>query len=108
MSKEHGGPIVLDIGRYGPYMKCGSKTKSLTVDQIFSMTLETANEELKKSNRAKSSVVKSLGDIEIKEGRYGMFITDGKTNVKFPKGVDVGEMTEDKGKELIKKKKTKA
>jgi len=107
-SNEHGGSVILDIGRYGPYMKCGAKTKSLTVDQIFSITLDEADEELKKSSRSKSAVIKSLGKIEIKEGRYGMYITDGKTNVKFPKDMNVGDITEDKGLDLIKQKKTKA
>lgn len=107
-SKEHGGLIVLDIGRYGPYMKCGSKTKSLTAHQIFNITFEEADEELKKSNKSKSSVIKTFGAIEIKEGRYGMYITDGKTNVKFPKGLEIDDMTSEKGKELIKKKKGKA
>ena len=106
-SKEHNGSVILDIGRYGPYMKCGTKTKSLTVEQIFSITLDQANEELKKSNKSKSSVVKSLGKIEIKEGRYGMYISDGKTNVKFPNDMEVADMTEEKGQNLIKQKKMK-
>ena len=51
-------------------------------------------------------VIKDLtGGIEIREGRYGIYITDGKINAKMPKDVTSDELTLEKAKELIEAKK---
>ena len=51
-------------------------------------------------------VIKNLTDgIEIREGRYGMYITDGKINAKMPKDLTPDELTLEEAKTLIKEKK---
>ena len=51
-------------------------------------------------------VIKDLTDgIEIREGRYGMYITDGKINAKMPKDITPDELTLEQAKELIEAKK---
>ena len=51
------------------------------------------------------AVVTLTGGIEIRDGRYGMYITDGKINVKMPNGITTDELTLKEAQKLIKDKK---
>ena len=113
---ESGNAIKADIGRYGPYIRCGKKTSSINVpDSILDLSLERAVELL--SNEGKKSgpqVIKELGidpetqaTIEIKDGRYGTYVTNGKTNATLPKTTNIDEITLEVAIQLIAEKKAK-
>ena len=100
--------IKLDIGKFGPYIRCGKETRSIPVDiPMFDLTEDKAVELLKEGKKKREpKIVKDLtGGIEIRDGRYGMYITDGKTNVKMPNGITTDELTLKEAQKLIKDKK---
>ena len=100
--------IKLDIGKFGPYIRCGKETRSIPVDiPMFDLTEDKAVELLKEGKKKREpKIVKDLtGGIEIRDGRYGMYITDGKTNVKMPNGITTDELTLKEAQKLIKEKK---
>ena len=113
---ESGDIVKSDIGRYGPYIRCGKTTRSvITPDSILQLTLERAVEILA-MEKAKSGprVIKELGidpetqmAIEIKDGRYGSYVTDGKINATLPKATTSDEITLDIALQLIADKKAK-
>ncbi len=92
---ESGEEIYSDLGRYGPYIRCGkSNAKLLPPLTPININLEQAVEVLKK--RTTGSVeIRVVGDhpvsgesLIIKKGRYGPYITDGKINAPLPKNSD--------------------
>ena len=105
-------PIIKDIGRYGPYLKCGKNNRKISPpDDILSITLERAIE-LFQTNLKQNSVLKELGkdsnmDIVIKDGRYGIYLTNGKINVTLPKDIDYNILDLKTALDLIGKKKQK-
>ena len=86
-------PIIKDIGRYGPYLKCGTTNRKISnPDNILDITIERAVE-LFSENPSQTAILKELGknnnqDILVKDGRYGIYVTNGKINVTLPKGMD--------------------
>ncbi len=98
-------PVLADFGRYGPYLKCGSETRSLeSPEQIFEIELTRALEllaEPKKGGfrRSAPKTLKELGTnpsgapVKLLEGRYGPYVTDGTTNASLPKGSDPEGLT---------------
>ncbi len=108
-------PIMADIGRFGPYIKAGVETRSLTADKILDLTYEEAVEILKspKPNRrggaarTPAAPLKEFqdGKIKVLTGRYGPYVTDGKINASVPKSIDLEKMTEAEAIDLIEKKK---
>ena len=105
-------PIIKDIGRYGPYLKCGKNNRKVSVpDDVLSITLERAIE-LFAMDVNQRNTLKNLGqdnnmDIVIKDGRYGIYVTNGKVNVTLPKGLDYNTMDLATAVSLIKNKKPK-
>jgi DNA topoisomerase-1 len=93
---ETGEAVLADLGRYGPYLKSGTTNRRLPKSEdLLAIGLERAVEILAKGARAGATVLRSVGQhpetgvgIEIKEGRYGPYITDGKTNVSLKKDED--------------------
>lgn len=109
-------PVVLDLGRFGPYIKCASESRSLKAeDSIFTLTLPRALELLaqEKVGRGgrritKKTVLKDLGEgLQILDGRYGPYVTDGKKNASLPKGTSAEDMTVESAQTLLSEKKTK-
>ena len=112
---ESGEAISTGLGRYGPFLKHGAEFRNIeSWERACDMTREEALEILKqpKPERrrfgAKKTVLKELGEIEgaaaavqILDGRYGPYITDGKTNVTVPKGTDPLAVTAEQAKELL-------
>jgi DNA topoisomerase-1 len=111
---EHEGvDITVQNGRYGPYMTHGTDSRTLTSeDQLFSITLEEAIEIYKQPKVRRRGVakppLKELGadpatgrNIIIKDGRFGMYITDGETNATLRRGDTVEFMTLERGLELL-------
>ena len=97
-------PIIKDIGKYGPYLKCGKKTKTISSpDDILTLTLERANEII---NTATTDILKELSeDVVIKNGRYGIYVTNGKVNVTIPKSLNYEELDLATALDMISKKK---
>jgi DNA topoisomerase-1 len=108
-----GAEIQALNGRYGPYIKKGTDTRSLEEeDQIFSVTLEEALERLSKPKerrrRAAAPPLKELGQdpvtqkpIVVKTGRFGVYVTDGETNASLRAGDDVETITPERAAELL-------
>ena len=108
---EKNDDILLDIGKFGPYIRAGKETRSIPADiAMFDLTYDGAIKLLseEKSNSRQPKIIKDLGDgIEVKEGRYGMYITNGKVNVKMPKDATPDTLILDDAKKLISEKKPK-
>jgi len=100
-----GEQVTVQNGRYGPYVKRGTDSRSLEdEEQLFSLTLEQARElfaQPKPRGRAARAAatppLRELGDdsgsgkpIVLREGRWGPYVTDGETNASLRKG-DVAE-----------------
>ena len=110
----NGEEITAQNGRYGPYLKRGTDSRSLaTEDQIFSVTLEEALKiysEPKRRGRQGASAppLRELGNdaasgkpMVIKDGRFGPYVTDGETNASLRKGDDVLSITDERASELL-------
>jgi len=83
-----GEKIVANIGRFGPYVKYGSKFVSLKDDDPYTVTLERALEVVAEKKLADANKIIKLfpdTDLQILRGRYGPYITDGKKNARVPK-----------------------
>ena len=111
LPKQLGNGIEVNIGKFGPYIKQGNKSKSLTgADNIFNITLERAEQILQ--NVAERPAGKSLGvhpkdkkDITLNSGRYGPYIKWGKNNYAIPKDYKNKELTLDDALKIIEAKK---
>jgi DNA topoisomerase-1 len=110
-----GEKVMAFNGRFGPYVKCGSETRSLPSDlSPIDVTLEQALAllaEPKKARRgfgAAREPLKELGvspitneKVQLFEGRYGQYVADGVTNASVPKGTAAEELTLPKALELL-------
>jgi DNA topoisomerase-1 len=90
--------IVVNIGRFGPYVRYGGKFVSLKadVDDPYTVTRERAVELIdakKKADAEKQIKVFPGTDISILNGRYGPYITDGKRNARVPKDREPASLT---------------
>ncbi|MFE9765040.1 type I DNA topoisomerase [Streptomyces sp. NPDC005808] len=115
-----GVEITAQNGRYGPYLKKGTDSRSLTAeDQLFSITLEEALEiysQPKQRGRAAAKPpLKELGadpvsgqPVVVKDGRFGPYVTDGETNATLRSGDSVEEITPERGFELLAEKRAKS
>ena len=100
-----GEPILANIGRFGPYVKYGSKFASLgPEDDPYKIDLSRALEVVAEKKRADSEreikVFEGEG-IRILKGRYGPYITDGKKNARVPRGREPALMDLDEARKLI-------
>jgi DNA topoisomerase-1 len=109
-----GEPVTAQNGRYGPYVKRGSDSRSLdSEEQLFTLSLAEAKElfdQPKTRGRRGSTAapLRELGEdpassrpIVIKEGRYGPYVTDGETNASLRRGDDVESITVQRAIELL-------
>jgi DNA topoisomerase-1 len=106
--------VTIDIGRYGPYIKCGGINASIyDHSKFFDMDIDSAIELLKNKKNKKTEVVRLLGEdkdgnkIEIKNGRYGPYLTNQKINAPFPKDKDIESIEINVALEIIAAKKAK-
>jgi len=117
---ESGDEITAQNGRYGPYLKKGTDSRSLTSeDQIFSITLEEAlkiySEPKQRGRRGPAKPpLKELGEdpvskkpMVIKDGRFGPYVTDGEYNATLRKGDSVEGLTPERASELLAEKRAK-
>ena len=108
-----GEAVTVQNGRYGPYVKKGSDSRSLDgEEQLFTVTLAAAKELFDqpkaRGRRAAAPPLRELGEdpassrpIVIKEGRYGPYVTDGETNASLRRGDDVDSITVQRAIELL-------
>ena len=107
---EEGETVSTNFGRFGPYVKYGSKYVSLKVkegDDPYTVTLERALElirEKKEFDATREIKLFEGTDIKILRGRYGPYITDGIKNARIPKDIEDPEtLTLETCQELIEK-----
>ncbi|MBT3077363.1 MULTISPECIES: type I DNA topoisomerase [Streptomyces] len=114
-----GVEITAQNGRYGPYLKKGTDSRSLTSEeQLFDITLEEAlaiyAQPKQRGRAAAKPPLKELGTdpvserpVVVKDGRFGPYVTDGETNATLRTGDSVEEITPERGYELLAEKRAK-
>ncbi|MFC8201327.1 type I DNA topoisomerase [Streptomyces sp. NPDC057298] len=114
-----GVEITAQNGRYGPYLKKGTDSRSLTAeDQLFTITLDEAlaiyAQPKQRGRAAAKPPLKELGadpvsgqPVVVKDGRFGAYVTDGETNATLRSGDSVEELTPERGFELLAEKRAK-
>ncbi|WP_326698258.1 type I DNA topoisomerase [Streptomyces sp. NBC_01754] len=114
-----GVEITAQNGRYGPYLKKGTDSRSLTSeDQLFDITLDEAlaiyAQPKQRGRAAAKPPLKELGTdpvsgapVVVKDGRFGAYVTDGETNATLRTGDSVEEITPERGYELLAEKRAK-
>ena len=99
-----GEMLEANIGRFGPYIKFGSKYASLKEDDPYTITLERAIEVVEAKKLADANrIIQDFGidDIQVLNGRYGPYITDKLRNARIPKERDPKTLTLDECRELL-------
>jgi DNA topoisomerase-1 len=116
---ESGDEITAQNGRFGPYLKKGTDSRSLESEsQIFDVTLEQALEIYSQpkygaGRRASSALAEFEADpvsgkpIRIRDGRFGAYVTDGETNVTIPRGQTVEDITFEIAVQMLADKRAK-
>ncbi|AZR02723.1 type I DNA topoisomerase [Trueperella pyogenes] len=119
VGESDGEMIVATNGRYGPYMKRGSDSRSLeSEEQIFSITLEEAEAifaqpKVRGQRQARPPLAElgkdpvSGGNILLKDGRFGPYVTDGETNASLPRSEDINQITPERAQELLVQRRLK-
>ncbi|WP_313357975.1 type I DNA topoisomerase [Microbacterium sp.] len=113
-----GEEITAQNGRFGPYLKKGTDSRSLESEsQIFDVTLEKALElyaQPKYGGRKASSALKEFEadpvsgkPIRIRDGRFGAYVTDGETNVTIPRGQTPDDVTFEIAVQMLADKRAK-
>jgi DNA topoisomerase-1 len=91
-----GETVVANVGRFGPYVKYGDKYVSLKEDDPYTVSLERALEVIRLKQEADANrIIADFGvdGIQVLNGRYGPYVTDGKKNAKIPKDRDPKSLT---------------
>lgn len=115
---ETGAEITAQNGRYGPYLKKGTDSRTLQSEQqIFDITLDEAlaiYAQPKYGARGASSALKEFENdptsgkpIKLKDGRFGPYVTDGETNATIPRGEEATEVTFERAVQLLADKRAK-
>jgi len=116
-----GEDVTAQNGRYGPYVKRGSESRSLeTEEQLFTVTLEEASALFAQPPRrrgrgAARGPLRELGadpgtgrQILVKDGRFGPYVTDGETNASLRRGDTVEAVTVERAAELLAERRAKS
>lgn len=110
---ETGAMITVQNGKYGPYLKRGTDSRSIdSEDKIFSITLDEAVELYKQpkygARRTASTPLREFGDdpasgkpVVAKSGQFGNYVSDGIINATVPKDEDLEELSSDRAFELL-------
>ena len=109
-----GEEVTTQNGRYGPYVRRGSDSRSLeSEEQLFSVTLDEARALLAQPKTrgrrtAAAPPLRELGNdpttgkpMVVKDGRFGPYVTDGETNASLRRGDSVDQLTVERGAELL-------
>ncbi len=117
---ETGAEITAQNGRYGPYLKKGTDSRTLPSEEaIFTTTLEEALAIYAQPKRGRGATatppLRELGDdptsgkpIVVKDGRFGAYVTDGETNRTLPRDVTPESITPEQAVELLAEKRASA
>jgi len=116
-----GEEILVANGRYGPFVKKGSETRSLaSEEQLLTIGVEEAEALLaqpkaRRGRGAPRPPLKELGpdpgtgrQIVAKDGRFGPYVTDGETNASLRKGDSVESLTLERAVELLAERRAKS
>jgi len=117
-----GEEVTAQNGRYGPYVKKGSESRSLDgEEQLFTVTLDAAvalfaQPARRRSRRGASRTpLRELGEdpatgrpIVLREGRFGPYVTDGESNASLRRGDTADGMTIERAAELLAEKRAKS
>jgi DNA topoisomerase I len=118
-----GEPVTVQNGRYGPYVKKGSESRSLdSEEQMFTIGLDDAKTLLaqpkprgRAARAAAAPPLKELGEdttsgkpIVLREGRFGPYVTDGETNASLRKGDTIESITLQRAVELLAERRAAA
>ena len=110
---ESGEEITAQNGRYGPYLKKGTDSRSIeTEQQLFDISLEQAlaiyAQPKQRGRAAAKPPLAELGTdpvsgrpVVVKDGRFGPYVTDGETNATLRKDDDPEQITPERGYELL-------
>ncbi|HEX6247544.1 MAG TPA: type I DNA topoisomerase, partial [Nocardioidaceae bacterium] len=115
---ESGEEITAQNGRYGPYLKKGTDSRSIdSEEKLLTITLEEALEiykQPKARGRAAASPGREIGDdpatgnkITVKSGRFGPYVTDGEYNATLRQGDDEATISIERAAELLAEKRAK-
>ncbi len=115
---ESGEEITAQNGRYGPYLKKGTDSRSIeSEEQLLTITLEQAlaiYAQPKQRGRAAANPGRELGEdpvsgskILVKSGRFGTYVTDGEYNATIPRGDDEDAITLERAAELLAERRAK-
>ena len=116
---ESGDEITAQNGRYGPYLKKGTDSRSLTSeDQLLSITLDEAlriyAQPKQRGRAAAAPPLKELGNdpvsgqpVVVKAGRFGEYVTDGEYNATLRKDDSVEAVTLERAAELLAERRAK-
>jgi DNA topoisomerase I len=109
-----GDPVVAQTGRYGPYIKCGSETRSLPADvSPMDVELRQALELLAQPKHGRAAAKKkepikvfdvspvTKNEVQLLDGRYGPYVTDGETNASLPRDLSPDEMTFERALDML-------
>ena len=117
---KEGEPVQAHMGRWGPYLKCGTKNVSIKDEDPYTITLERALEAIAEKKKLDAEkIIQDFGEdgIQVLNGRWGPYVSDGKKNVKVPKDQDpktlslemcrtmIAQAPEKKGRKNFRKKK---
>ncbi|HEX5582680.1 type I DNA topoisomerase [Gaiella sp.] len=120
LAGSDGQEILVSNGRYGPFVKRGSETRSLAAEeQLLTLTVEEAESLLaqpkeRRGRGAPKPPLKELGPdpgtgkpLVVKDGRFGPYVTDGETNASLRRGDDVERLTMERALELLAERRAK-
>ena len=100
-----GEDILINIGPFGPYVKCGKTNVSMKEIDIFSLSEQEAISRIEEKREIDANreikIFESSG-IKVLNGMYGPYITDGKKNVRVPKDIEPQSLNENTCIEMIK------
>ncbi len=110
-----GNEITALNGRYGPYLKKGTDSRSLeTESQLFTVTVEQAEaifaQPKRRGGRTKAPIgelgphPESGAPVRVLDGRFGPYVTDGTINATVPRGVDPASIDLEQGVELLRER----
>lgn len=112
-----GQPLTLAIGRFGPYLKCGEATVSVKDRDPLTLTFDDAQTILREAKERRKKTAEPLrtfgkdpdtgGEILLKDGRFGPYVTDGKTNASLGKKFSPDTLTLEQAIELLRRKRAR-
>jgi DNA topoisomerase I len=117
---DGGEEITAQNGRYGPYLKKGSDSRSLpSEDALFDVTIEEARAIFAQPKQRRGRVAKpplaelgthpeSGAPVRVLDGRFGPYITDGTVNASVPRGTDPETVSLDQAVELLRERAARA